>query len=244
MTGTAPTFSISPIAVQGYGVAAEALNAGFAESDLVTCVAVSIAESGLNAAAISPPASDKSRGYGLMQIEFPTHADLFPGQTVNNLEWVVPMMNLKMAHEVYLSQGWHAWTTYFTGMYTGHIPEATMAVATLKQKALAAKKSLAEYAAAVSKDTTAAISPVLISGGLAKVLGDAAVASASSAGQAAGSFASLYQGYSGPQAGNPLLRLVEIGLGGVLLIVGLNKIASPVTAPIVGVAKSAAKIVP
>jgi hypothetical protein len=241
---TAPTFSISPIAIPGWVVAAEALNAGFAESELIIAVAISTAESSLNAAAISPPASDSSRGYGLFQIEYPTHSTLVPGGTVNNLQWVIPAVNAKMAFSVYGSQGWNAWTTYQTGAYLGQMPTATVSVAQLKNKALAAKQDLAAYCATVSKDDTVETSPILLEGGLGPTLGSAANAAAEAAGAAAGSFTSLYQGYSGPESGNPLLRVVEIFLGAALLLVGLSKLSAPVTAPVAGAVKTASKLIP
>lgn len=242
---TAPSFSVSPIAVPGKNAAAEAMVAGWSGQDVVTAVAIMIAESGLNAAAISPPASDSSRGYGLMQIEWPTHANLFPNGQVNNLGWVVPSTNCKMGMTVYQEQGWHAWTTYFTGAYLAHLPEATMAVASLTQAAQAAKQDVSAYAAAVSKADTVSVSPILLEGGLGSAIQSTATTGfGEGLGSIGNAFTGMYQGYSGPEAGNPLLRLFEIFLGGVLLVVGLSKLTSPITSPITSAVGKAAKIVP
>lgn len=237
----APTTTISPVVVKDYALYCAMVNAGASTQDAVTMTAIGLAESGGNAAAISPLASDGSRGYGLWQIEYPTHSDLF----VNGLgsgNWIFIENNASMAMTIKNSQGLGAWTTHQTGAYLAFMARALEAQATTLALAKAKGMTTAAFITGTCKDTDASISPVVLSVALAGDLGAAATAGAQAAGNAAGQFAGLYQPYSGPQAGNPLLRVVEIFLGAVLLVAGLKALTAPVTAPIGRAVADAAKL--
>lgn len=240
----APTWTINPQPISAAAACCVAMNAGWSQTDAVVACAIAIAESSLNCAAISPLASDNSRGYGAWQIEYPTHASLFPGGSPQNPSWIYAENNANMAYSVYTSQGWHAWTTYQTGAAQANLPQATIGMAQLQNDALAAKQTLQEYVAAQTKIISADQTPAIGAIDLGGDLGSAIITGAQSAGEAGGAFTSLYQGYTGSEAGNPLLRVVEILLGSALLLIGLSKIAAPITAPVAGAVKTATKIIP
>ena len=65
--------------------------------------AICEAESNGNPYAMSPPNYDGLRDFGLMQI----HGE----------EIFSPSANIARAYQKYESQGWDAWTTYYTGRY-------------------------------------------------------------------------------------------------------------------------------
>jgi hypothetical protein len=139
----APTATLSEITCSYQQVIAAAMLGGFPLADVVTAAAICAAESSRNCAAISPLASDQSRGYGLWQIEFPTHQDLFykyantggsdPSKVTGPYgglitgDWMDPATNAKMAYAIKQSQGWGAWTTYTTGAYLAYKLQAQAA---------------------------------------------------------------------------------------------------------------------
>ncbi len=86
--------------------------AGFVGEDLVTAMAVAMAESGGDAGDISPRNANGTNDYGLWQINS-VHADLFTKYP----NWWLPDQNAKMAFTVFQAQGWGAWTVYKTGAY-------------------------------------------------------------------------------------------------------------------------------
>src|SRR5678810_847656 len=91
----------------GTDVARAAKAAGFADSELVTAVALAYAASGLNADAISAPHADGSKDYGLWGIsDSHGYAEISAGT------WNDPTVNAAMAYRVYRAGGWAAWSEY------------------------------------------------------------------------------------------------------------------------------------
>lgn len=90
---------------------AAAKAAGFSPAESVIATAIAMAESGGDPAATHHN-TNGSTDYGLWQINS-VHADLFAG----GANWADPVTNARMAHSVYQSQGWHAWSTYNSGAY-------------------------------------------------------------------------------------------------------------------------------
>lgn len=95
-------------------IAAYASAAGFTGNDLSIAVAVCLAESGGRTNATNHN-SDGSTDYGLWQINS-VHADL-----LSQGSWSDPADNARMAHAVWQSSGWGAWTTYKSGAYFVYI---------------------------------------------------------------------------------------------------------------------------
>lgn len=80
--------------------------AGFPDKELVTAVAVAIAESSLNETATHRNANG-SIDYGLWQINS-VHG--YP--ELSNGQWKNPTVNAQLAHQVWLKQGWNAWAVH------------------------------------------------------------------------------------------------------------------------------------
>jgi len=130
---TAPAVTVTPLVFTYQQVLAAMMLAGWADADLVKGAAIASAESSRNATAVSPEAGDKSRGYGLWQIEYPTHADLFAAYDgIQNGNWIEPTTNAAMALSIRKSQGWGAWTTNNTGAYMAFMPQAQLALGRLQ----------------------------------------------------------------------------------------------------------------
>lgn len=104
-------------------------DAGFPDGELVTAVAVAIAESGLNERATHRN-SNGSVDYGLWQIN---SVHNFPEITAG--QWSDPKVNAQLALRVWHAQGWDAWSTHKPtdplgyGRYAGARPVAAAAVA-------------------------------------------------------------------------------------------------------------------
>jgi len=92
--------------IAGYGRGAQ-----FAGNDLVIFVAVALAESGGRTNAINANNKDGSVDRGLMQINSVHAALLATGDVFD------PADNARMAHVVWASSGWRAWSTYNNGAY-------------------------------------------------------------------------------------------------------------------------------
>lgn len=110
-------------------VAQYAYDAGFRGVDLVTAVAVSHAESGFDAARLSPVNSDGSRDQGLWQINDKAHPQYTRSAMFD------PVQNAKAAFSV--SSGghnWAPWTTYNNGAYRQYLSDAQAAVDQVKAK--------------------------------------------------------------------------------------------------------------
>lgn len=98
-------------------IAAFAIGAGFTGGDVVTAVAVALAESGGDTEATHQN-NDGSTDYGLWQINS-VHRELLAGK-----QWKDPLVNAQMAYEVWKGSGWRAWSTYNNGMILVHMPAA------------------------------------------------------------------------------------------------------------------------
>lgn len=94
--------------------------AGFKGQDLVTAIAVAIAESSGDA-----NNANSTTSTGLWQVQYSSHKNLVPNQTA----LFDPITNAKAAFSVFQGSGWGAWTTYNTGAYKQYIPRAEQAVA-------------------------------------------------------------------------------------------------------------------
>lgn len=120
--GNTPNFQ-SPSSIYGY-----AANAGFSGSDLVTAVAIALAESGGNANAYNPElaaqalngAPDGQGSAGLWQIYQFAHPE-FEGEDLYD-----PQTNANAAFSVYSDAGnsFSPWTTFKSAAYLAHIGAA------------------------------------------------------------------------------------------------------------------------
>lgn len=91
-----------------------AVNAGWSGSDVPIAVAVALAESGGNS-----DAHNLSGASGLWQVMWKLH-----GFTGNPYD---PATNANAAHQVFVKQGWGAWTTHSTGAYLVFLPRGNFA---------------------------------------------------------------------------------------------------------------------
>lgn len=103
-------------------IAQWAVQAGFSGQDLVTAVAVALAESNGRIDATNTNANG-STDYGVWQINS-VHADEF---TKYPQWWSVE--NADMAHDIWAAAGnsWSPWSTYTSGKYTSFLLQATSA---------------------------------------------------------------------------------------------------------------------
>jgi hypothetical protein len=180
------------------GIASVAVSAGFAAASIPIVVAIALAESGGDCWSVSP-----SDDFGLMQINFDAHKDLFAAHP-NGLAWALPQTNMADAYSVFNAAGsFKPWTSYLTGTYAAFLARG--------QKAAAAPSS-ADAAAATERMV-----------GQIAVMGVTSAAATPAAGSAV------------------LIRLLEVVIGGVMLLMGLQRLAKPVSAPIVNAVSSGTK---
>lgn len=111
-------------------IAEAAKTAGFTGNDLVTAVAVALAESGGDPNAHNAVPPDNS--YGLWQINMigdlgPTRRKWF-GIKLND-QLFGPTRNADAAYKIFKQSGWKAWTTYTSGKYKMYLGEAKNAAA-------------------------------------------------------------------------------------------------------------------
>lgn len=109
-------------------IATVAKNAGFSGKDLITAVAVALAESNGNAMAVGDTNLAPSNGpsYGLWQINIAKHAE-FQGENLFD-----PQTNANGAYSIWQQAGgWGPWSTFTKGKYLLHLPAAAAAVADL-----------------------------------------------------------------------------------------------------------------
>lgn len=107
-----------------------AQNAGFAGNDLITAVAVALAESGGNPNALGDTNIGSGTGsFGLWQINADAHPEYGPDFTV----LYDPQTNANAAYAVYSAAGdsFTPWTTFKTGVFNQFMTSAAAAVATL-----------------------------------------------------------------------------------------------------------------
>jgi hypothetical protein len=72
--------------------------------DPVKAAAVALAESGGDPRAVNATATSNGRAHGLFQTLLPLHTDRLAGG-----DWSDPMLNARVAHELYLESGWAPW---------------------------------------------------------------------------------------------------------------------------------------
>lgn len=99
-----------------------ASGAGFRGDDLVTAVAVGLAESGGATAVVGGPNWNGTYDHGVWQINS-VHRHLFEQYP----EWWVPENNARMAFAVFSDQGWDAWSAYNNLSWWQHKPTAKAA---------------------------------------------------------------------------------------------------------------------
>lgn len=112
-------------------IATYAQQAGWDGNDLVTAIAIALAESGGNPRAYNPetaagaPAGKGS--YGLWQIYLNAHPE-FAGDDLYD-----PQMNANDAYEIYTKAGnsFTAWSTFNSGVYQAHVSTAQAQVSSL-----------------------------------------------------------------------------------------------------------------
>ncbi len=100
-----------------------AANAGFNGSDLITAVAIALAESGGNPKAHGDTSLGSGTGsFGLWQIYSDAHPEFGPDFT----QLYDPQTNANAAFSIYQAAGYHftPWTTFKTGAYLTYIPTA------------------------------------------------------------------------------------------------------------------------
>jgi hypothetical protein len=101
----------------------------WAGDDLVTAVAVALAESGgdteaLGHRALTDPAY-ANYDHGLWQISGKWHGEKLRAQP----DWRDPFTSAGLAYAVWQGQGWSAWAVFNSGAYTKHLAAAKLAVA-------------------------------------------------------------------------------------------------------------------
>lgn len=108
-------------------IASLASNAGFSGNDVVTAVAIALAESSGIPSKYNPePQAHAPIGkgsYGLWQIYLNAHPQ-FAGWNLYD-----PATNATAAFQVYQQQGFMAWTTYKFGQYRGYLNQVLQALA-------------------------------------------------------------------------------------------------------------------
>ena len=95
--------------------------AGFPSSIVPTAVAIALAESSGNPNAVNP--SDPGGSYGLWQINLGAHPEFA------NANLMDPQTNANAAFQVYLEQGFGAWSTYTSGAYMRYLSAAGVTAA-------------------------------------------------------------------------------------------------------------------
>src|SRR5690554_6192129 len=106
-------------------IAEAAASAGFSGQDLVTAVAVALAESGGNATAVNDEEPDGSTSYGLWQINS-VHSSL-----LSTGNWRDPKSNAHMAFVIWERAGrkWTPWGAFNNQSYRLYLIRANAAVA-------------------------------------------------------------------------------------------------------------------
>jgi Lysozyme like domain len=112
---------LSAVAIAGYASAA-----GFSGDDLVTAVAVALAESGGDPNAHGDLTLPGSGSYGLWQIYAHAHPELGPDFT----QLYDPAVNAAAAFSVYSAAGnsFSPWSTFKGGQYAAHLDIASQAI--------------------------------------------------------------------------------------------------------------------
>lgn len=230
-----PTTLQVPVYYSAQQIGAAALLGGWTQADLETVIAVCLAESGGQANAIGSLVGG-ARAYGLMQVMWPTHKTLFVGG-IESGRWIDGATNMSMARSVYSSQGWRAWEAYTNGRYRLFTGQAAAAAASLNRAVAAAGGQAGNVASAALAPAQGRIGaaqqqwaqanggkagPVASGGVLTPPANDAPAVQA---------VADVAPATTGALA--PVVRLLEIGIGALLLGIGVWMFSRPVTDPVI-----------
>ena len=102
------------------GIAQVAANAGFQGNDLITAVAIALAESGGNPGVVGDLSLTPGGSVGLWQINLRWHPEYTAAKLVD------PQTNANAAFAIYQAAGnsFTPWSTFKNGAYTAHLDEA------------------------------------------------------------------------------------------------------------------------
>lgn len=107
-------------------IAEYASTAGFTGSTLITAVAIALSESSGNPSAYNPETAagtpEGKGSYGLWQIYLNAHPE-FEGLNLND-----PQINANCAYQIYLADGFSAWSTYNSNAYLAQVSTASTGV--------------------------------------------------------------------------------------------------------------------
>lgn len=201
-------------------VARAANNAGFRGQDLITAVAVALAESQGNPTAHRVTSREDSRGAWQINIRPDAHPE-YANANLYDLD-----VAARAALAIQQSRGWREWSTHNTGAYLLYLPTATAAAAGLG-------------AAKVSTDPAAAAGGVLGSlGDAAKALPGGGLVDTAQTGIGvvvkAGAWLSDRRNW---------LRIAQVSVGGALVVGGVMILARPVIAQATGTATKAGMMI-
>lgn len=117
--------TLTPAQLAGY-----ARTAGFTGNDVVTAVAVALAESGGHTDSHNTNAGTGDNSYGLWQINMlgalgPARRKEFG--IASNDELFDPTTNARCAHVIWKGSGWNAWSTFKRGTYKQFVAQASVA---------------------------------------------------------------------------------------------------------------------
>jgi hypothetical protein len=105
-------------------IALAAQKAGFSGENLVTAVAVAMAESSRDANVVN-----SINAYGLWQVLAAAHPDLISSEDPDQSGWCDPYVNATFAWKISSGgKNWRPWQVYTTGAYQKYIGEARSAV--------------------------------------------------------------------------------------------------------------------
>lgn len=105
-------------------IAGYASNAGFSGNDLVTAVAIALAESGGDPQALGDTSITPGGSLGLWQINLKYH----PEYQANPSVLYDPQINANAAWKIFTASGFSAWSTFNGGQYQAHLDDANAAV--------------------------------------------------------------------------------------------------------------------
>lgn len=206
----------------GTDVARAAKAAGFPDGELVTAVAVAFAESQFNQNAINRSNRNGSADYGVWQIN---SVHNFP--EIANGSWRDVKVNAQLAHRVWRSQGWNAWSVYR--------PSDTLGYA----RYLAARPAAVGFVAAAVGAGAAAAGAVGTPGAIADGIGEDAQDALRGAAAIAKEPLAVLDWFTKPQTWE---RIASVVLGSALIIGGLYLLVSSTLAkPIIAMAKDGVK---
>lgn len=237
----------APVQVPVYYSAAQlgagALLGGWAQSQLETVIAIALAESGGQANAVGPEVRGVGRAYGVMQIMYPLHSQLFSGG-IESGRWMDCATNMQMAHAIYASQGWGAWETYTNGRYRLFAGQAQAAAAGLNNAIAGAGGNASNVASTTLQGAQGRV--VQAQQAWAHATGGTAAPAAvnavltnpgTSTVDPAATQIDLPQGPTTTGAQSPIVRVFEVVLGSFLVVVGAYMFTRPVTTPAIQAAK-------